>query len=228
MNLTILFSAISFVGGTILGGYLASRKLTRELSEWRETLEEENQSLRDEKAEIRKKLEGMVDKYAAEADARLAEDRSELAKMKPDLEALSRKYRDADFDAHFAEREYPDEVEDEDDDPDDGFYDGGNRPEGGVNRPPFEISPDELEGEFSDSELTTITFYQGDEMLLDDRGELISDVAGLLGSLVAEALPTCTDEYIYVHNDAHDTNYEVIITQESSGYLDTLVRGLDY
>ena len=145
------------------------------------------------------------------------------------MDELSKKYQDDDFDEHFAEREHPEDdlPEDPDEDDEPYIYDGGQRDEEPC-RPPFEISTEELEGEFADSELTSITFYQGDEMLLDERGELISDVAGLLGPLVADALATCTDDCIYVHNDAHDTNYEVVIDEGSSGYLESVMRKLEY
>lgn len=225
----ILMSIASFVGGAIFGGYAVSRKLTKEFSEWRETLEEENRELYKEQAQARKKLRETIEKYSDEADERLnvtkkSQFSHNLTNKKPDLDELSKKYQDDDFDEHFAEREYP-----EDDEPEDipYVYDGGERDEEPC-RPPFEISTEELEGEFSDSELTSITFYQGDEMLLDERGELISDVAGLLGPLVADALATCTDDCIYVHNDAHDTNYEVVIDEGSSGYLESVMRKLEY
>ena len=232
---SILVSIASFLSGAIVGGYFVNRKLTDEFAEWREKLESENEKLHNEREKVRKKLTETVEKYSEKADVTIKSQFSHnLADKKPELNELSKKYRDADFDEHFADREYPEDDEDLDDpdadldDPDADFYDGGSRDPDDPCRPPFEIDEKELEDEFSDSELTSITFYQGDEMLLDERGELISDIAGLLGSMVADALPTCTDDYIYVHNDAHDTNYEVIIDQGSSGYLDSFVRGLDY
>ena len=225
---SILVSIASFLSGAIVGGYFVNRKLTDEFAEWREKLESENEKLHNEREKVRKKLTETVEKYSEKADVTIKSQFSHnLADKKPELNELSKKYRDADFDEHFADREYPEDDEDLDD-PDADFYDGGSRDPDDPCRPPFEIDEKELEDEFSDSELTSITFYQGDEMLLDERGELISDIAGLLGSMVADALPTCTDDYIYVHNDAHDTNYEVIIDQGSSGYLDSFVRGLDY
>ena len=232
---SILVSIASFLSGAIVGGYFVNRKLTDEFAEWREKLESENEKLHNEREKVRKKLTETVEKYSEKADVTIKSQFSHnLADKKPELNELSKKYRDADFDEHFADREYPEDDADLDDpdadldDPDADFYDGGSRDPDDPCRPPFEIDEKELEDEFSDSELTSITFYQGDEMLLDERGELISDIAGLLGSMVADALPTCTDDYIYVHNDAHDTNYEVIIDQGSSGYLDSFVRGLDY
>lgn len=225
---SILVSIASFLGGAIVGGYLVNRKLTDEFAEWREKLELENENLHKEREKARKKLTETIEKYSEKADVTIKSQFSHnLTDIKPELDELSKKYSDPDFDEHFGDREYPEDDEDIDD-PESDFYDGGSREPDDPCRPPFEIDEKELEDEFSDSELTSITFYQGDEMLLDERGELISDVAGLLGPMVADALPTCTDEYIYVHNDAHDTNYEVIIDQGSSGYLDSFVRGLDY
>ncbi len=231
---TILVSVASFIGGAIFGGYAVSRKLTKEFSEWRETLEEENRELYKEQAQARKRLRETIEKYSDEADERLNVTKKSysghnLTNKKPDLDELSKKYQDDDFDEHFAEREHPEDdlPEDPDEDDEPYIYDGGQRDEEPC-RPPFEISTEELEGEFADSELTSITFYQGDEMLLDERGELISDVAGLLGPLVADALATCTDDCIYVHNDAHDTNYEVVIDEGSSGYLESVMRKLEY
>lgn len=227
-TLTILVSIASFFGGAIAGGYLVNRKLTNEFAEWRKKLQSENENLRKEREKARKKLTETIEKYSEKADVTIKSQFSHnLTDIKPELDELSKKYKDEDFDEHFGDREYP-EDDDEVDDPDADFYDGGSREPYVLYRPPFEIDPDELESEFSDCELTSITFYQGDGMLLDERGELISDVAGLLGPMVADALPTCTDDYIYVHNDIHDTNYEVIIDQGSSGYLDSFVRGLDY
>lgn len=225
---TVLVSIASFLGGAIAGGYLVNQKLTNEFAEWREKLESENKNLHEEREKARKKLTETIEKYSEKADVAIKSQFSHnLTDIKPELDELSKKYSDPDFDEHFGDREYPEDDEDIDDTESD-FYDGGSRDPDDPCRPPFEIDEKELEDEFSDSELTSITFYQGDEMLLDERGELISDVAGLLGPMVADALPTCTDEYIYVHNDAHDTNYEVIIDQGSSGYLDSFVRGLNY
>ena len=261
MNPVILVLSLgaSFIGGTVFGGYLASRKLTKEFEEWRKVLEDDNKELHEERDRAKKRLKETIDRYSDETDARLretieeTEPENDISKPdvtkksqsrhnsgeKPNLKDLVEQYR--------VQVEHPEDDEEEVDDPFEDisdeedeeieehniFYDGGNdyKPRGDEDdpyRPPFEISTEELEGEFSDSELTSITYFQGDQMLLDERNELITDVAGLLGALVADALPTCEDDCIYVHNDAHDTNYEVVIDQGSSGYLDSVMRKYRY
>lgn len=207
MNYTVVFtSAASFIAGAIIGGFLVSRKISGEFAEWREALERENKELFEERRAAKKKLEEVIDRYSQNADDNLRQNRKER------IHHASMEFEDSDFDEHFAEREFPEE-----DEPSEFEY-----------MPPFQISEKELMDDYSDSELTELRYYQGDQMLLDDRRELVTDIANLLGEPVAKSLPTIDEVLIYVHNPSHDTNYEVHIFEESSNYLDSLVRGLDY
>lgn len=207
MNYTVVFaSAASFIAGAIVGGFLVSRKLCGEFAEWREVLEKENKELFEERRATKKKLEEVIDRYSRNADDNLKQNQKER------IHHASLEFEDPDFDEHFAEREFPEEDESSEFE-----Y-----------MPPFQISEEELSDDYSDSELTELRYYQGDQMLLDDRGELVMDIVNLLGKPVAESLPTIDEKLIYVHNPGQDTNYEVHIFEESSNYLDSLVRGLDY
>lgn len=208
MNTTmILTSAAAFVAGSIFGGYVVSRKLSSDFEEWRKTLEEENKILHDEKTKAKKRLEETIEKYSVKA-----EDKIKKTGLRDALNDISEKFEDDDFDDHFSEREFPE---------DDEYFDDFEY------MPPFQIDEEEL-AEYSTSELTELTYYQGDQILLDDREELITDICDLLGESVADLLPNIESSLIYVHNSEHHTNYEVHISSDSSGYSDALLRELEY
>lgn len=130
-----------------------------------------------------------------EIDELLEERRQLKAKLKkqemekPDLAALAKKYNDEDFSTHVSDRLSPSE------DP--------------PCREPFMVTTEELD-EYSDSEYSALTFYRGDSALVDERDEYISNVAELLGGEVAGMLSGCDADCIYVHNDAYDTNFEIV------------------
>lgn len=126
----------------------------------------------------------------------LLEERKQLkAKLKkqemekPDLATLAKKYNDEDFSEHVSDRLSPS---------DDSPY-----------REPFMVTTEELD-EYSDSEYSALTFYRGDSALVDEQDEYVYNVGELLGEKVAGMLSECEEDCIYVHNDAYDTNFEVV------------------
>lgn len=108
---------------------------------------------------------------------------------KPDLAALAKKYKDEDFSEHVSDRISPS---------DDPPY-----------KEPFMVTAEELD-EYQDSEYSALTYYRGDSALVDENDEYVYNVGELLGENVAKMLSECDEDCIYVHNDAYDTNFEVV------------------
>lgn len=190
---TIAVGGACFIGGAIAGGYMVSKKLSDEFAKWRVSFEEENTLLHEERNRFKAKLEDTIERYSKESESN-----DTLREIKEKADKVSKEYNDVDFNEHFGAREYPEEDRE--------FY-----------PPPFQISEDELEV-YADSELTELSYYQGDQTLLDDIGERIRNPEAILGEQVAEALLYTEDTLIYVHNAAQDTNYEVHVYYGDSVY----------
>lgn len=82
---------------------------------------------------------------------------------------------------------------------------------------PFIVSSDEFFNDDQDYETITITYYEGDEILADDRDEVIYDIDGTIGVGTIDYFGHDKDDpnTIYVRNHKVEANYEVILDKGS-------------
>lgn len=73
---------------------------------------------------------------------------------------------------------------------------------------PYVISPDEY-GEFADYDTESLNYY-ADGVLVDDQGNIIDDVDGLIGEASLTTFGQYEDDSVHVRNDALKTDYEIL------------------
>ena len=128
----LIYGAISFVLGGLLGGYFAGRHFAKEYRQTIRSLQDENEQLRDqlqrktekslaEREKSVKKAEKKIDKRLDPLRNKIAireleeQDENDIRPDKPstaEIEKLSQEYRSESFDAHFADRVAPDDSDD--------------------------------------------------------------------------------------------------------------------
>jgi hypothetical protein len=86
-----------------------------------------------------------------------------------------------------------------------------------------------LHDEFFESDLDGISleFYEGDNVLADDKGQPITDVDNVIGedSLLKFGHGSRDPNVVYVHNPELDTNFEIV---RNNGRFDEIVLGLKH
>lgn len=107
--------------------------------------------------------------------------------LQDQIERLAAK--DKDFAEHISERVGP-----EDD---------------GPLREPRVISMEEFQFGYPYTEDHSATYYQGNGVLIDENGDVVEDVVGMIGEEGQKACEETTDDTIYIHNDELNINFEV-------------------
>lgn len=79
------------------------------------------------------------------------------------------------------------------------------------NPDPYVISPEEF-GVNRAYDTTSLTYYAGDEVLADDRDEVL-DIQTYIGHDALERFGEYEDDVVYVQNDRFGTYYEVFLDQ---------------
>ena len=76
---------------------------------------------------------------------------------------------------------------------------------------PFVISPDQFVQECKNYDKITITYYQRDDVLVDEDGEPIIDEKPIIGEALTHfGDMDADDNLVYVRNEKYDIDYEVI------------------
>lgn len=127
----------------------------------------------------------------------MAKERTDLKAKNEDLQSQIEKLaaKDRDFAEHISERMGP-----EDDRP---------------LREPCVISMEEYQFGYPYTENQAATYYQGNGILLDERGEVVDNMKDILGDEGMWACENTEDDTVYIHNDALNINYEVDIRKEA-------------
>ena len=93
-----------------------------------------------------------------------------------------------------------------------GYFD--NKP-----RMPFEVSEEFLDQDFNEfNDVSTIAYFRGDGIFIDEEDRIIFDPDILLGEIVLRRLPRELKPIIYVCNDSYDLVLEVLIINDISPY----------
>lgn len=83
---------------------------------------------------------------------------------------------------------------------------------------PVVVSEEDIEdgGLYCESTVDELTYYRGDNTLIDCSYEVVGDVEDLVGKDVADILPTTSMDQIYVHNFKLDANFIITFSNETS------------
>lgn len=104
------------------------------------------------------------------------------------------------------------------------------RQERGYHEPPSERDPynpyvisalefmDEMEGEF---DKITITYFEGDNTLCDERDEILDDIEGLVGSDSLSQFGVKSDDpnVVYVRNEKLKIDFEIVLDPQNYGEI---------
>lgn len=129
--------------------------------------------------------------------------------IKADMDALSQDVHDCDFDEHMAEREAPEEdISEYEEALAEGYFDF-----------PRMISASEMLNQKQWYSKVTLTYYAGDDVLVDDQDEPLEDPMDIIGEHFKEFFGMNEDEpdIIYVRNDDRESDYEVAKVETSYG-----------
>lgn len=208
MSGSIVWPILTFlVGGAF--GLLAGIKLVRSDYEKKiDQLEDDNDFLNEELNKAMDREERLVEKYSKDLDDSLSgvsgvdiddlEDErigKRLARRYGDKTPYSRGYP-------YLHDYRPDDQTPTDDPP----Y-----------QEPFEITEEQFMSDFRDSQNESLNYYAVDRVLTDEHDEPINNPVEVVGAFIYESLDLETADVMYIHNDALDTNYEIII-EHSLGY----------
>ena len=84
---------------------------------------------------------------------------------------------------------------------------------------PYVISPDDAE-ERDDYELEQLDYYEGDETLVDNFGDVVEDVEEAVGADFASHFGEYEQDTVYVANDARKIVYEICRDYRSYSEVD--------
>lgn len=74
---------------------------------------------------------------------------------------------------------------------------------------PYVIKPEDF-GEFDNYEQISLIYYKGDNVLCDEMNELVDDVEETVGVDSLEHFGEYEDDAVYVRNDIHKCDYEIL------------------
>ena len=198
MNVSIVWPVLTFLVGGFLGGFVMVRVARKDYERRINELEYENAYMGERLQISTSKNEQLLDQMGEIVDRTYEELKADNA----NYTKLSRKYKDDDFDRHFAERVGP-----EDDPP---------------LRGPFAISEEDFDILGEETSTACLRFYQKDEVLTDEDDIILDDPEEAIGAEVIEALSDTDEDMMFVQNDMHGVIYEIAVEHGLSYHYDVL------
>ena len=88
---------------------------------------------------------------------------------------------------------------------------------------PYIVTTQEFFDEHEDYDTHSVTYYEDDRMLVDDRGTIISDIEGNLGPdyNLAFGLGSGEPHVVYIRNEQRTNDYEVLL--EPGSYTENVL-----
>lgn len=233
---TVVKVAIGFVAGAITGGvgtYFGlrskfARETQKEINEYREVARQRIRAANefvDKAVKEEKKSEEAYDKatnsydkfvdYTSFYDGKSAVN-AEYCDLRSELNAVSQVVKDNDFDEHMAEREFPEEEfyseEDLDEELDNEEKLESLRKAREDQKLPYPISAAEFHNTQQWYEKITLTYFEGNDVLTDDREDPIDNPEELVGidyknlfGMIDESEP----DIVMIRNDSNGCDYEI-------------------
>ena len=222
---TIVKVALGFVAGAVTGGvgtYFGlrsrfARETQNEINEYREVARQRIRAANefvDKMTKEKKKSEEDYDKVANSYDKFIDytsyydEERCDL---RSELNAVSQAVKDDAFDEHMAEREYPEEDEDLDEELDNEEKIESLRKAQEDQKVPYIIDAAAFHNTQQWYEKITLTYFEGNDVLTDDREDPIDNPEELVGVDYKKFFGIDEDEpdIIFVRNDCNGCDYEI-------------------
>lgn len=205
MNGSIAFPILTFLVGGILGALATIRVVRKEYERRIDQLTYENNYLSEKVDQAADKNGKLIDQMESIVSERVESTVQSMQEDGTNFVELSKKYRDPDFDAHFAQRVGP-----EDDPP---------------LRDPFEISESDYDGICGEMSTEELRFYQLDGTLTDMDDVVLEDPYAAIGADLFNMLTETEKDLVYIQNDAHGLLYEITVEHGMSYHHDILGEG---
>lgn len=233
---TVVKVAIGFVAGAVTGGvgtYFGlrskfARETQKEINEYRELARQRIRAANEfaEKvAKEEKKSEEAYDKAANSYDKFVdytsfydgeSAVKTEYCDLRSELNAVSKAVEDGDFDKHMAEREYPEEdgviEEDLDEELDNEEKVEALRKAREDQKLPYPIDAAEFHNTQQWYEKITLTYFEGNDVLTDDREDPIDNPEELVGTDYKNLFGMIDEDetdIVMIRNDRNGCDYEI-------------------
>ena len=220
---TIVKVAIGFVAGAVTGGvgtYFGlrskfARETSKEINEYRELARQRIRAANefvDKMTKEEKKSEEDYDKAANSYD-KFVDYTSYYdgdCDLRDELNAVSKAVKDEDFDKHMAEREYPEEEDLEEELDNEEKIESLHKAREDQ-KLPYIIEAAAFHNTQQWYEKITLTYFEGNDILTDDREDPIDNPEELVGVDYKKFFGIDEDEpdIVFVRNDCNGCDYEI-------------------
>lgn len=212
MHNSIIYSAISFIFGGIVGGVVVGRIVTKDLKRRIDDLEDQNRKLIDENVELRgfkiKEKEKEVEQL--EKDTDLSEYES-LRRRYVSNSKVERIKVDADEDDKKDDYKYPDELTEDD------LVDKADKIK--------LISERQFKEEINYRDREDLRYYQLDGTLVDGNNEILAQEANIIGNEAMDIIDETMNDDLYVLDEDLDKVYDITIEHNGDYMRDVLGAG---
>jgi len=212
MSNVIVYSAISFIFGGIIGGAIVGRVVTSDLKKRIDDLEEQNKKLIDENVELRgKKIEEKekkVEKLEQETD--MSEYNSLRRRYVSSVEVKSEKDIEENGKPNYIGEEEEDDLVDDDEDHSEKIK---------------LISERQFKDELNYRDREDLIYYQLDGTLTDMNHEVIMKEEEIVGSEAMDIIDETNNDDLYVLDDELNKVYDITIDHDGSYTRDVLGLG---
>lgn len=212
MHNSIIYSAISFIFGGIVGGVVVGRIVTKDLKRRIDDLEDQNRKLIDENVELRgfkiKEKEKEVEQL--EKDTDLSEYES-LRRRYVSNSKVERIGIDADEIDKKDNYKYPDELTEDD------LVDKADKIK--------LISERQFKEEINYRDREDFRYYQLDGTLVDGNNEILTQEANIIGNEAMDIIDETMNDDLYVLDEDLDKVYDITIEHNGDYMRDVLGAG---
>lgn len=215
MSNVIVYSAISFIFGGIIGGAIVGRVVTSDLKKRMDDLEEQNKKLIDENVELRgKKLEERekkVEKLEQETDL-------------SEYNSLRRRYvssAEVKVEEDIEENGKPNYIGEEDEEEDKDLVDDDEDRSEKIKL----ITERQFKNELDYRDREDLVYYQLDGTLVDATNEIIEKEELVVGSEAMDIIDETNNDDLYVLDDDLNKVYDITIEHDGSYTRDVLGLG---
>ena len=215
MSNVIVYSAISFIFGGIIGGAIVGRVVTSDLKKRMDDLEEQNKKLIDENVELRgKKLEEKekkVEKLERETDL-------------SEYNSLRRRYvssAEVKVEEDIEENGEPNYIGEDDEEEDEDLVDDDEDRSEKIKL----ITERQFKNELDYRDREDLVYYQLDGTLVDATNEVIEKEEFVVGSEAMDIIDETNNDDLYVLDDDLNKVYDITIEHDGSYTRDVLGLG---
>lgn len=239
---TIVKVALGFVAGAVTGGvgtYFGlrskfARETQKEINEYREVARQRIRAANefvDKMTKEEKKSEEAYDKAANSYD-KFVDYTSyydeERCNLRDELNTVSQAVKDEDFDKHMAEREHPEEDEEDlDEELDNEEKIESLRKAREDQKLPYPIGAAAFHNTQQWYEKITLTYFEGNDVLTDDREDPIDNPEELVGTDYKKFFGIDENEpdIVMIRNDCNGCDYEICRVPASYvGYVEPVIH----